>query len=133
MEALARGGPVHPRALVVVGSYFLLREIEAAAFKFKHVTLDHGLKTATLTLSASKNDPQTWGCTRTWGCVCNDDAASVCNDDAAAKWTCPFHAALDHITISMERYGRDPERTFFHTSSGHTPTKAAVIATIVRA
>ena len=60
--------PESPLAAVVVGTYFLLRELELSAIDMEDVSFTHN--SITLSLPVSKVDWQAKGCRRTWSCVC---------------------------------------------------------------
>ena len=57
--------------MILVGSLFLMREIEVAAAKVGHVTIDVVAKTVSLLLPVSKTDIYALGKTRTWSCICS--------------------------------------------------------------
>lgn len=66
---IAEDGPESPLHAVVVGTYFLLRELELSAIDMEDVTFTND--TVTLNLPVSKVDWQAKGCRRTWSCICN--------------------------------------------------------------
>ena len=66
---IAEDGPEPPLHAVVVGTYFLLRELELSAIDMEDVTFTND--TVTLNLPVSKVDWQAKGCRRTWSCICN--------------------------------------------------------------
>ena len=62
-------GPESPLAAVMVGTYFLLRELELSAIDMEDVSFTPN--TVTLNLPVSKVDWQAKGCRRTWACICD--------------------------------------------------------------
>ena len=71
-------------ALVVLGLWFLMREIEIASLLCKHFQLDEAKGTITMTLWASKTDSVGCLVSRTHRCCCS----------VVPKHICPFHVAL---------------------------------------
>lgn len=132
-EALVAGGLVDAGNSFVLGSAFLLREVELSFARRRHLTLDTHAHTVTLELPVSKTDACAIGCSRTWGCVCLRDQPGV--DTAMA---CPYHAACRHIEAlrGMSNggagIGQDvgENAALFPTSAGATVTKDAVVRTI---
>ena len=112
-------GPIGPGNLLVAGSFFMLREIEASLALWKSVTLNEAKKIITWNLPASKSDPQALGKTRTWGCTCSPEGVPS---------ACPFHsmkaqraaviaelalddnACLDSVPVFPDRWGRIVEK-----------------------
>ena len=118
-------GPTHPREAFLLGSIFLMREVELSATCVKHVTVNHSDETVTWLLTASKTDPQAHGVTRTWGCLCGE-----------ATLPCPYHT-MELVLRSVGQYA-DAHRLcmddrqnlpLFHDGTGCPPTKARVVAT----
>ena len=126
---LVGGGPVGPSCLVVAGSFFMLREIEASLALWKSVTIKTAKLTVTWVLPASKSDPKALGKTRTWGCTCT--ATDLPEDGLAAA--CPYHAMLDQRTSVQTRFGLHDdelgETPVFPDSSGRPCTKQNVVRT----
>ena len=71
-------------ALVVLGLWFLMREIEIASLLCKHFQLDEAKGAITMTLWASKTDSVGCLVSRTHKCYCS----------VVPKHICPFHVAL---------------------------------------
>ena len=61
--------PESPLAAVLIGVYFLLRELELSAIDMEDVSFTES--SITLSLPVSKVDWQAKGCRRTWSCVCS--------------------------------------------------------------
>ena len=72
------------RAIVVIGAWFLLREIELVALRRGHLLLDREKEQVSLTLWASKTDTVGNLVMRTHKCCCSVLYAGVC----------PYHTAL---------------------------------------
>ena len=64
--------------LLVVASFFMLREIESSLLLVRNVIIDLVRATVNIRLSASKTDPEALSVSRTWGCTCEDDSAQPC-------------------------------------------------------
>ena len=112
------GGPVHPLAMVVCSTYFLLRELEASSIDRGDITLHDSQ--VTLSLPVSKTDWEAKGCKRTWSCLCDRDLP------------CPFHILKSHCD-SLDLHGIALDAPLFPDSSGNYCSKAGVVATIRRA
>ena len=113
-------GPVHPRAMIVTATMFLLRELEASAIDMEDITLD--TCKITLYLPVSKTDWQAKGCSRSWTCVCD------------TQLPCVFHILKDHV-IDVQNFYKErqmsPEgRALFPTQSGGYCTKQGVVNTL---
>ena len=124
-EPCVKEGPSHPREAYLLGSIFLLREVELSATRLEHLAFNKGETTVTWTLSASKTDPMAFGITRTLGCLCDH-----------ATLPCPYHLALT-VAYSTRRYAISQDMTYdecgalplFHDGSGCAPTKAGMVNT----
>ena len=66
------GGPGHPRRFVVIGTWWLLREIEASLIRINQVTFAADGVTASLDFPVSKTDPDGRGFVRSMR-FCNKD------------------------------------------------------------
>lgn len=131
-DPLATGGFVGPIDAIILGAAFVLREIELAAARYRHMTVDHAARTVTLELPVSKTDVCGIGCARNWGCVCLHGQPGV--DSVMA---CPFHAAVRHDALLRARFGGglpggqpDAWSPLFPTAAGTTPSKDAVVRSI---
>ena len=82
--------PVNPGAMLVITTFFLMRELEVAAAKYSDLKLDSTTKSITMHLSVSKNDPEAKGCDRTWNCTCEPEIK------LPPERHCPYHAAEQH-------------------------------------
>ena len=76
------GGPTSPRNAVVMGSWWLLREVELSTARAAFVTIERleqlGRGTATLLLPASKSDPEAFGAARIHRCICSSSPLPRC-------------------------------------------------------
>jgi hypothetical protein len=112
------GGPLNPRRFLVVGSWWLMREIELSLVKICHVRFDGS--SAIVTLPVSKNDPFAVGCSRAHTCTCS------CTDPCL----CPACELRQQVAWAKARPNPD---LLFTTSDGTPVRKAGAAATIVEA
>ena len=116
--------PLDPIAVMILLALFMLREIEGAALKVWHITLDHSARTVTILLSSSKTDIEARGVYRTWGCLCEHDHEAPC----------AYHAAAHHVKKLEEFFGElKKDLPFFATPSGQHPSKAGMVKALLRA
>ena len=102
-------GPWRPRAALIVGSWWMLREIEFSNAELRAVSFNVQALTATLALPASKTDPSAIGTAITHGCCCAVEAAGAtraerCREAARARCLCPYHQLLDHMTAMVSQF-----------------------------
>ena len=91
-------GPLSPRNFVVLGSWFMMREVEAAHTLASNVSVkldDLGKPRVEWFLPVSKTDQEAVGALRVHGCSCT----------SAVDRSCPGHAAWDQLTFLKERFG----------------------------
>ena len=103
-------------AMVVIGSWFLCREIELSALRVKHMVLDAENKQVGLTLSASNTDTVGSMVQRRHSCYCGTVTETIC----------PYHAALRIADCCPD----DPEAFLFARGSGEPFTKVQMIEAI---
>ena len=123
-EPVTDDGPVWPLRAILLGSIFLLREVELASAQVRHLQLDHVSREITWHLASSKTDPSAMGTKRTWGCLCD-----------ARTLPCPYHLAKAAVQAAMDRAGdgdtsaqlRSP---LFPTRGGTVPSKAKMVLTL---
>ena len=124
VEPVAPNGPIDPVHLVILGSFFLLREIEASLALAASVIVDRTTLRVTWNLPASKTDPKALGKTRSWGCTC----------DCLLSNPCPYHSAVTHQDRLLERFGKDGvlpnDLPFFPSNDGLVVSKDSVVATM---
>ena len=123
-QPIAPGGMLGPLHAVVVGVFFLLREIELSLLLVRNVKVQGTGERSSVTLSlpASKTDPFGTGTERTWGCVCFHGYMNMC----------PVHAIIKQLAIlhSVFPSGEVDQLSLFPTSHGETVSKIAVVQTI---
>ena len=107
-------GPESPLAAVVVGVFFLLRELELSAIDMEDVSFT--ATTITLCLPVSKVDWQAKGCRRTWSCICG------------LGYHCPVHI-LREYDDELRKRGRHTGPWIVSASGGRC-TKTAMVAMI---
>ena len=119
-EPLCEDGPVNPKALAVLGAYFLTREIELSLALVGNFQVLPGPRVV-WRLPATKTDPAAASVTREWGCLCQE----------SSSYPCPAHCAAEHLSVLTRRFGVDgglpPELPVFPTVSGKTCEKHNVV------
>ena len=83
-----RGGPINTYAIIVLFTYFLVRENEGASARRVDMTVNKVTQKVLWRLSASKTDPRALGAEREWGCLCSEHNTA-----------CPYHAAVAHLLL----------------------------------
>jgi len=126
-------GPINPRGAAVLGSAFMLREIEAACARASHMRLDELEQCVYLNLPITKTDPTGIGCVRRWGCICSRECEQI--EAKRTERPCPYHAALHHGAVLRERFSDEAgaipnDLPLFPTAGGDTVSKAAFVATL---
>ena len=119
---MVEDGPVGPHQLVVLGTFFMLREVEAPLLLVANVKLDAFNQTVTFKLPSSKTDPGAASVQRSWGCLCNTHQ----------EVGCPYHQASRRYQCLMRKFNQDEliDMPFFPTSAGDTVEKAKVVGTL---
>ena len=102
--------------VVILGCWFLMREIEIAAVRNKHFTVDVERQEVAFTLASSKTDQQGNLVQRKHQCYCSYVPAHLC----------PFHTALAFEKIRP----KNPEAPLFVSAHGDELTKQESIALI---
>ena len=126
------GGPVGPRNAMVIGSWWMLRELELATIRASHVEIVGDWRSrgvvVRLTLPASKNDSSAFGVSRSHRCHCLGRANPMC----------PAHSVIDQVLLLTrllpDRFGRDGpdlDLPLFPGSAGSAVEKRAMVATII--
>jgi len=118
---LPEGTPVGWVNLIVVGTYFIMREMELAFAKVAHARIDREDRKFTLLLPVSKKDPRAIGCERSWHCLCRDGDGR--------RRDCPYHAAVSQLDILGKMFGADRLQSLplFPDKHGKVANKATVI------
>ena len=114
-------GPIGWQSLLAVGVGFIMREIEVAFARVRHLTFDTANRTVVLQLPATKKDPRAIGCSRSMVCTCRPPAER--------RADCVYCAAWSQAALVRERFGPDlPEdMPLFPTAAGRDMDKTAVI------
>ena len=99
VEPLVLHGPILAINMTIIGSFFILREIEISLALARSVTVDYTTQRICWNLPASKTDPKGLGKTRSWGCTCN----------GFLNTPCPFHAAAKRMECLHELFAIDGE------------------------
>ena len=123
-------GPVGPRNLLIVGAWWLLREIELSGVRAAHAQIVPGTPVvATLLLPASKTDVAAMGTARAHPCICGS---------SRPRPDCPVHALWDQLLCLQRRFpdlhaqGLPlPSLPLFPTIEGKAIAKTAVVQTIL--
>jgi len=125
-----KGGPLAPRNMLVIGSWWMMRETELANTRalLAKVTA-HGGTIGELTLPATKTDAQALGATSAHGCTCGL---------GSPRADCPAHALWDQLLFLTKRFPSrfrqgvpDASLPLFPTAAGTPASKEAMTATIV--
>lgn len=107
-------GPQSPLAAIVVGTFFMLRELELSAIDVGDVVFTEN--TITLSLPVSKVDWQAKGCRRTWNCICGQG------------YLCPVHILKEfHL---RERDGEHPNEPWIVSNTGGRCSKSGIESAI---
>ena len=137
-EPWVSDGPVNPRAAMIVGCWWLTREVELANAQMSHVEVTvaasgpkRGTPIAKWFLPASKTDTAALGVARSHRCTCTPGSPSP---------SCPSHVMLAHLhhlkRAFPEHWVDDRPRAgfpLFPTASGDPVSKTAMVATIQHA
>lgn len=111
--------------LLVLATFFVLREIEIAYLRIEHITISEDTRKVTFLLPVSKKDPKAVGCTRSWQCLCPGGGV-----DNPIRVDCPYHAAEAQLSLLRAHFTAplSPGLPLFPTSAGQPMAKAAVVA-----
>ena len=144
-DALASGGPMYPKHVCILGTWFLTREIEASNARLGDVTFlksTQGLVRIAWKLPASKTDQAATGVERGHGCSCGRcrwghtrDSLAAAPDDDIARVLCPVRVAAFHLLqVAQECHLRQVPchagLPLFPDALLGPATKAGVVATI---
>ena len=99
--AWATGGPWRPTTSLILGSWWMLREIEFSTAELRSVTLNPVLRTVAPTLPASKCDSSALGVTITHGCCCQQD-----ENGRTPSPLCPYHLMKRHFIAYRRKWPR---------------------------
>jgi len=132
-EPWVPGGPLRSRNAIIIGAWFLTREVElstALAASAELTFPERGVPLIRWHLPASKTDVRATGTAREHGCACGP----------APSPACPAHAAWDQVHFLQVRFphrwegGRPAaDLPLFPNSDGKACTKEAMTETIIHA
>jgi len=124
------GRCIAPRALCILGAWFLLRGIEAAGCMRRHIQLDHDQRVVSLELPVSKTDTGGRGTTRKHGCCCIPaNGASPTGHSSERHPLCPYHTAAALQAQLQARFG-ETNHFLFCDKDGRQLTQEAVVQAI---
>ena len=116
---------VDPKALVVLGSWFMTRGIELSAARCVHLTVTQDQLSVNWMLPVSKTDVQALGTSRSLRCSC----APTGRDGI-----CPAHVAIDYLELLRGRFTedvcKDPAFPLFPNGSGQVLSQSATVESI---
>ena len=124
-EPLTPLGPMWPATAILVGCWWLLREIELSNIVVSDITCTEDA--VTINLSASKTDPTALGAQRTHKCACGSCPKSP---HALGTDLCPACAVIRHLARLAALPFFSDHCPLFPTEAGEFPSKTAMVATI---
>ena len=95
--------------MVVVGCFFLTREIELSATLRRHIRIDETRQTVSWTLPATKTCTQGELTERTHKCMCK----------SLPKQLCPYHCMIDTLELTRESFERTDDGPLFFEGYQH--------------
>ena len=113
---LPPGAPVGWGNFLVLATFFMMREIEAAAAVAGHLEINVVTRTVSLKLPDTKADPRAVGCTRSWSCLCRG---------SELRQDCPHHSGV--AQLGKFGFPLPSGLPLFPTTDGEVCTKAAII------
>ena len=132
-EAWCEEGPLNPRAAMIMGSWWLCREVEISSSRARLIELlfsDAGVPSVRWHLPASKNDTLAMGMGRSLNCCCS----------TVGRAGCPAHCLWDHLLFLKhsfpEKFVHDVpnwDLPLFPKLDGGVVPKSAMVKTIVTA
>ena len=124
-------GPVNPKAAMIVGSWWLCREVELSTLRASLVEFNVVTRplTASLHLPASKTDQLAAGLARMLSCTCGSSPSS--------RPSCPVHVLMDHVLFVRSAFPQrctgdkfDLSFPLFPAASGQVVQKGPMADTI---
>ena len=114
---LPPGTPVGWGNFLMLATFFMMREIEAAAALAGHLEINVVTRTVSLKLPVKKADPRAVGCTRSWSCSCRG---------SELRQDCPDHAGVEQLELLQGKFGfpLPSGPPLFPTTDGEVFTKA---------
>ena len=136
-DPMVSNGPINPRAAIVIGAWWLCREIELACLRARLVEVSssaRGVPCVAMHLPASKSDQLAVGLSRSLCCICSPAAR------AAGGYACPVCILLDHLRFLRFRFpgrwsaeGPAWDLPLFPTAAGAVVQKSCMADTVVEA
>ena len=90
------GAPVGCGNFLVLATFFMVREKEAAAALAGHLEINVVTRTVSLKLPVTKADPRAVGCTRSRSCLCRG---------SELRQDCPYHAGVAQLELLQGKFG----------------------------
>jgi integrase len=112
-------GPCWPQRFAVTSSWWMLREIEASNLTLSCIEFKES--EVSILLPASKTDATGRGTNRTLCCTCSTTPSSLC----------PFHILEAQWAWASSKRGAGAASPLFPATTGESPSKKAVVDTIV--
>ena len=82
----------------VLSYFFCLRELELSTMVATSVSLDTSKQIVSILLPSTKVDVMALSCTRSWGCVCDEDIIRQ-------RARCPYHVAKSQLELIRAMFG----------------------------
>ena len=103
MESLAwaKGGHWRPATALIIGPWWVLREIESSSEELRSIILNPMWHTVVWTLPASKCDSSALGVTITHGCCCQQAESG-----RLPSPFCPYHLMKRHLLAYKRKWPR---------------------------
>ena len=117
---------IFPVYMVLLGTWWFTRGIEASAAKRRDVRLATAVNEVSWNLPASKRDPKALGEERTHGCLC---------EEMCARALCPYHRMEEWLEVLKDKFGEpiDAEADnlpLFPTHEGKHLSKEATVRAV---
>ena len=121
--------PVGPRTSIVISAWWLLREIELSALKLADVSIE--TDKVSLTLPASKTDPEAVGVERAHVCACGTLRGAAEVTDEVCCPPCTVLRQKATVRALFPQCSKD--WPLLPTSTGQFVSKALMVQTIITA
>ena len=131
--AWAPGGPWRPRNSLILGAWWMTREIEFSNAELRSVSLNTVRRTVAWTLPTCKTDVAALGSTITHGCCCGQAGCRL-----GTSPLCPYHLFFHHLRAYFLKFRSRFDRNgwalagfpLFPDDDGGVCTKVGVTETI---
>ena len=121
----SNGGPLHPRRTLVLGCWWLTREIELSNTLIEDI--EWAPDKATWNLSASKSDPRALGAARSHQCACGSAPNAP---DLVPRTMCPVCCMRDQISFATRLAKGNTQAPLFPDTAKGCPSKTSMVETI---